>query len=418
MTTTSSRRFGALALGAVLVLSACSSSGASSAPSTAASTAPTTAPGSTAPESQAPAGVTGSIIVSGSSTVEPISSAIAEAFKAANPDFNYTVTGPGTGDGFKTFCAGETDISDASRKIKDEEAATCDAAGIEFVELPIAYRRHHDHDLAGHRGRLPLVRRPVRADRPRVDRLRQVDRRLGDRQGAGIEHCLPGRRPRDHRPGRGVGHLRQLSRAGARRDRDRPQDDRRDRQAHADAAGLRREPQRQHDHRRHRRLPDRSAGSASPSPRRTPGPSRSWASPRSPTGRASARPPRRSPMAPIRSPGPCTSTSTRPRPPRTPRSRAYVDYYLADGTISTALETVPYVNLPADKLAATRGCVGRSRVGPPPRTGRTSSEVRPVPPFLRVTDMTRRRRSDPGTDPLPPAEPPRGAATRARSALS
>ena len=142
MTTTSSKRLGALALGAVLVLSACSNSGASTAPSTAASTAPTaTAAGeSTTPESQAPAGVTGSIIVSGSSTVEPISSAIAEALKAANPDFNYTVTGPGTGDGFKTFCAGETDISDASRKIKDEgEADVCAAAGIEYVELAIAY---------------------------------------------------------------------------------------------------------------------------------------------------------------------------------------------------------------------------------------------------------------------------------------
>ena len=49
-----------------------------------------------------------------------------------NPGFDYTVTGPGTGDGFKTFCAGETDISDASRKIKDEEAKTCADAGIEY----------------------------------------------------------------------------------------------------------------------------------------------------------------------------------------------------------------------------------------------------------------------------------------------
>lgn len=142
MTTTSSKRFGALALGAVLLLGACSSNGASSAPSSAVSAAPTaTAAGaSTTPESQAPAGVTGSIIVSGSSTVEPISSAIAEAMKAANPDFNYTVTGPGTGDGFKTFCKGETDISDASRKIKDVgEADVCKAAGIEYIELAVAF---------------------------------------------------------------------------------------------------------------------------------------------------------------------------------------------------------------------------------------------------------------------------------------
>ena len=136
MTITSSTRLGALALGAVLVLSACSSGGASSAPSAA---APTTA-ASAASGSEAPAGVSGAIIVSGSSTVEPISSAIAEAFKAANPDFNYTVTGPGTGDGFKTFCAGETDISDASRKIKAEgEADVCATNGVEYVELAIAY---------------------------------------------------------------------------------------------------------------------------------------------------------------------------------------------------------------------------------------------------------------------------------------
>jgi phosphate transport system substrate-binding protein len=139
VTTTSSTRLGALALGAVLVLSACSSGGASTAPSTAPSAAAPTTAASAAPGSEAPAGVSGSIIVSGSSTVEPISSAIAEALAAANPDFKYTVTGPGTGDGFKTFCKGETDISDASRKIKDEEKATCATAGIEFIELPIAY---------------------------------------------------------------------------------------------------------------------------------------------------------------------------------------------------------------------------------------------------------------------------------------
>ena len=83
-------------------------------------------------------GVTGSIFVSGSSTVEPISSGVAELFKDANPGFEYTVEGPGTGDGFKKFCAGETDISDASRAIKDEEAAACAEAGVEYVELKVA----------------------------------------------------------------------------------------------------------------------------------------------------------------------------------------------------------------------------------------------------------------------------------------
>jgi len=64
---------------------------------------------------------------------------VAEAFKEANPDFTYTIKGPGTGDGFKVFCKGETDISDASRKIKDEEAAVCKDAGIEYIELAVAF---------------------------------------------------------------------------------------------------------------------------------------------------------------------------------------------------------------------------------------------------------------------------------------
>ncbi len=84
------------------------------------------------------AGLEGTIAISGSSTVQPITSAIAEAFNEPNPDVAISVDGPGTGDGFKTFCAGETDISDASRKIKDEEAAVCKAAGIEYIELKIA----------------------------------------------------------------------------------------------------------------------------------------------------------------------------------------------------------------------------------------------------------------------------------------
>ena len=62
---------------------------------------------------------------------------MAEDFQALNPDVEYTVDGPGTGDGFALFCNGETDISDASRKIKDEEAAACEDKGIHYVELQI-----------------------------------------------------------------------------------------------------------------------------------------------------------------------------------------------------------------------------------------------------------------------------------------
>jgi ABC-type phosphate transport system substrate-binding protein len=80
----------------------------------------------------------GTIFVSGSSTVEPISNGVAEAFKTANSGFNYTVEGPGTGDGFAKFCAGETDISDASRPINEEEIATCQGAGVTYTELKVA----------------------------------------------------------------------------------------------------------------------------------------------------------------------------------------------------------------------------------------------------------------------------------------
>jgi phosphate transport system substrate-binding protein len=81
-------------------------------------------------------GGSGDIVISGSSTVEPISSLVAERFAAAN-DVSVAVDGPGTGDGFELFCNGETDVSDASRPIKDEEAEICAANGIEYIELRV-----------------------------------------------------------------------------------------------------------------------------------------------------------------------------------------------------------------------------------------------------------------------------------------
>ena len=84
------------------------------------------------------ADLSGSIFVSGSSTVEPISIAVGNAFADLAPGVAVTVEGPGTGDGFAKFCNGETDISDASRAIKGEEADNCAANGIEFIELIVA----------------------------------------------------------------------------------------------------------------------------------------------------------------------------------------------------------------------------------------------------------------------------------------
>ncbi|MCY3663400.1 MAG: substrate-binding domain-containing protein [bacterium] len=82
--------------------------------------------------------VSGRVTISGSSTVEPISVRVAELFRDVAPNVSVTVDGPGTGDGFKLFCAGETDISDASRRIKDAEAEACAEAGIEWIELRVA----------------------------------------------------------------------------------------------------------------------------------------------------------------------------------------------------------------------------------------------------------------------------------------
>ncbi|MGH2677117.1 MAG: substrate-binding domain-containing protein [Actinomycetota bacterium] len=82
--------------------------------------------------------LTGSIFISGSSTVEPISSLVAEFFAEENPGVEITVEGPGTGDGFELFCNGETDISDASRPIEEEEIAVCEQNGIEYTELEVA----------------------------------------------------------------------------------------------------------------------------------------------------------------------------------------------------------------------------------------------------------------------------------------
>jgi phosphate transport system substrate-binding protein len=83
-------------------------------------------------------GVTGSLFVSGSSTVEPISQRNAEKFADVQGGVDISVEGPGTSDGFALFCAGDSDVQDASRAIDEEEIATCEENGIEFIELYVA----------------------------------------------------------------------------------------------------------------------------------------------------------------------------------------------------------------------------------------------------------------------------------------
>jgi phosphate transport system substrate-binding protein len=83
--------------------------------------------------------VSGAVNGDGSSTVFPITEAMAEEFKKIQPDVNVTVGISGTGGGFKKFCNGETDFSDASRPIKDEEKQACAAKAIEYVEFQIGF---------------------------------------------------------------------------------------------------------------------------------------------------------------------------------------------------------------------------------------------------------------------------------------
>jgi phosphate transport system substrate-binding protein len=82
--------------------------------------------------------LSGSLEVSGSSTVEPISALVAEKFQSANPDVSISVDGPGTTDGMALFCEGKIPVADASRAIDPaEEVPACEKNGVNFIELKI-----------------------------------------------------------------------------------------------------------------------------------------------------------------------------------------------------------------------------------------------------------------------------------------
>jgi phosphate transport system substrate-binding protein len=82
--------------------------------------------------------LSGTIRIDGSSTVGPFAQAAAEEFQGQNPDVRVTVGIAGTGGGFEKFCAGETDISDASRPIEDDEAKICKKNGVTYKEVQVA----------------------------------------------------------------------------------------------------------------------------------------------------------------------------------------------------------------------------------------------------------------------------------------
>lgn len=125
------RRWAAFSLAAVLALAACGGDDDTTRPASGATTDPAGA-------GDADDGG-GSVFVSGSSTVEPMSIRVAElARQQTDGAVAATVEGPGTGDGFKKFCGGESDISDASRRIKDSEAELCADNDVRWVELEVA----------------------------------------------------------------------------------------------------------------------------------------------------------------------------------------------------------------------------------------------------------------------------------------
>lgn len=106
-------------------------------------------------ESHAEDGLGGAVEIDGSSTVYPISLAVAEEFRKEHPGVRTTIAVSGTGGGFKRFTKGETDISDASRPIKSSELDVARQNGIEFIEVPVAYDGlsivvNHDNQFVDH----------------------------------------------------------------------------------------------------------------------------------------------------------------------------------------------------------------------------------------------------------------------------
>lgn len=124
--------------GVTLAAALSSCSGSSTTPTaTTGATAPATTTAANTPATTA-SSLSGNVTIDGSSTVAPISKAVAEEFAKANPGVKVPVGTSGTGGGFKKFCAGDTDISNASRPIKKAEEEECKKNGVEFVEIPVA----------------------------------------------------------------------------------------------------------------------------------------------------------------------------------------------------------------------------------------------------------------------------------------
>ena len=329
-------------------------------------------PAATAPAGEAPAGepgrgaVTGAIIVSGSSTVEPISTGVAEAFAAANP-------------GFKLHDRRARARATASRRSAPARPTSPTPRARSRTKRPRPAPTPAS-STSSSRSRIDGMSVLTSVNNTAVTCLSFADlyaligpestgfAKWSDAAALakelGSNTVFPDADADDHRSRRGVRHLRQLRRARARQDRRDARQDRPGDQAHHDPPRLHRLRQRQRDHRRHRgqrhlarlgRLRVRRGeqgqgqGDRGRQGRRT--------GPASPDARPS--PTARYPLS--RS---LYIYVNKAKAAANPAVVAYVDYYLADGTISTVLETVPYVNLPADDAR---------RRPPRPGTPRSSS---------------------------------------------
>jgi phosphate transport system substrate-binding protein len=136
------------------------------------------------------------IAIDGSSTVFPISEAVAEEFQKVHQNVRVTVGISGTGGGFQKFCRGEIDLADASRPIRPPELEACQAAGISFIELPVAYDGlavvvHPENDWVQHMTVAELRRLWEPAAERTVTRWSQVRTGWPDRDirlfGAGVD---------------------------------------------------------------------------------------------------------------------------------------------------------------------------------------------------------------------------------------
>ena len=139
VTTSAGKRLAALAALVAIATAACTGGGATPAPAGSGTPAASGPAASTSAASSAP--LSGSVNIDGSSTVYPITEAVAEEFQKANTGVKVTVAFAGTGGGFKKFCNGETDMNDASRPIKADDAGegvACKGKSIEWLELGIA----------------------------------------------------------------------------------------------------------------------------------------------------------------------------------------------------------------------------------------------------------------------------------------